>query len=162
MPLVYEELHRQAVRYLRKENPNHTLQATALINETYLKLIDQRETHFNSRTHFFAIAAKMMRRILVDHARTKHRHKRGGNAEDLPLEEVLNVAQKEPNVDLVALDEALNRLEALDERQARIVELRFFSGLSLDESAEALNISRTTVAEDWALAKAWLYRELIR
>jgi RNA polymerase sigma factor (TIGR02999 family) len=162
MPLVYEELHRQAANYLRQENPNHTLQATALIHETYLKLIDQRQAHFNSRTHFFAIAANLMRRILVDHARGKHRDKRGGNAENLPLDEALNVAEKESNVDLIALDSALNRLEELDERQARIVELRFFSGLSLEETAEALKLSRTTVAQEWALAKAWLYRELTR
>lgn len=160
MPLIYDELRRQANSYLRHENPNHTLQATALIHETYLKLIDQREAHFNSRSHFFAIAANMMRRILVDHARTKHRDKRGGNAETLPLDEAINVAQKERGVDLVALDQALNRLEEMDERQARVVELRYFSGLSLEETAEALKISRTTVAQDWALAKAWLYREL--
>lgn len=160
MPLIYDELRRQANSYLRHENPNHTLQATALIHETYLRLIDQREAHFNSRSHFFAIAANMMRRILVDHARTKHRDKRGGNAETLPLDEAINVAQKESGVDLVALDQALNRLEEMDERQARVVELRYFSGLSLEETAEALKISRTTVAQDWALAKAWLYREL--
>ncbi|MBX7174260.1 MAG: sigma-70 family RNA polymerase sigma factor [Pyrinomonadaceae bacterium] len=160
MPLVYEELRRQANAYLRNENPNHTLQATALIHETYLKLINQREAHFNSRSHFFAIAANLMRRILVDHARAKHRDKRGGNAETLPLDEAINISQKEQNVDLVALDEALNRLEEMDERQARVVELRYFSGLSLEETAEVLKISRTTVAQDWALAKAWLYREL--
>lgn len=162
LPLVYDELHKQAARYLRRENKDHTLQPTALINEAYLKLVDQREVNWENRTHFFAIAAQAMRRILVDHARTKHREKRGGDDAKLPLDEALTVAADEKNIDLIALDEALTRLEVKDKQQTRIVELRYFSGLSLEETAEALNISRTTVARDWAMARAWLHRELTR
>ncbi len=162
MPLVYDELHKQARRYLRHERPNHTLQTTALINEAYLKLIDQREVNWESRTHFFAVAANMMRRILVDHARAKHREKRGGADENLPLEEAMLIVSDEKSIDLIALDEALNRLAAFDEQQLQIVELRYFSGLSLEETAAVLKVSRTTVANDWALAKAWLHRELTR
>jgi RNA polymerase sigma factor (TIGR02999 family) len=163
MPLVYDELHRQAASFLRRERPDHTLQATALINETYLKLVDQRDVNWESRTHFFAISANLMRRILVDYARSKKREKRGGGAVMLTLEEAaMNVAGNEQNIDLMALDEALTRLEKLDEQQARIVELRYFSGLTLEETAAALKISRTTAATDWAMAKAWLHRELTR
>jgi RNA polymerase sigma factor (TIGR02999 family) len=162
MPLVYDELHKQARRYLRRERQNHTLQTTALIHEAYLKLIDQREVNWESRTHFFAIAANLMRRILVDHARTKHRAKRGGSGEDLPLDEAMLVVSDEKTIDLIALDEALTRLAEFDEQQARIVELRYFSGLSLEETAAVLKVSRTTVATDWSLAKAWLHRELTR
>ncbi len=162
MPLVYDELHRQAARFLRRERSDHTLQTTALIHETYLKLIDQREVDWESRTHFFAIAATLMRRILVDYARRKHREKRGGETVKLPLEEAALVVGVEKSIDLMALDEALTKLEEIDEQQARIVELRYFSGLSLEETAEALKISRTTVATDWAMAKAWLRRELTR
>ena len=163
LPLVYDELHKQARRYLRKERQDHTLQTTALIHEAYLKLIDQRSVAWENRTHFFAIAAQMMRRILVDHARTRHREKRGGDdAVKLPLEEAMLIVVDEKDVDLLALDEALNGLEAVDEQQARVVELRYFSGLSLEETAEALKISRATVARDWAMAKAWLHRELTR
>ncbi len=160
MPLVYDELHRQAARYLRRERPDHTLQTTALIHEAYLKLIDQREVNWESRTHFFAIAAQAMRRILVDYARTKHREKRGGDDIKLPLEEAMTVAAQEKPVDLIALDEALSKLAERDAQQARVVELRYFSGLSLDETAEAMHISRATVARDWTMAKAWLLREL--
>jgi RNA polymerase sigma factor (TIGR02999 family) len=162
MPLVYDELHRQAARFLSRERRDHTLQATDLIHETYLKLVDQREVNWESRTHFFAIAANLMRRILVDYARKKHREKRGGECLKLPLEEAALVAGKEKSIDLMALDEALTKLEKIDRQQARIVELRYFSGLSLEETAEALKISRTTVANDWAMAKAWLHRELTR
>ncbi len=163
MPLVYDELHRQAESFLRRERPDHTLQATALIHETYLKLIDQRDVNWESRTHFFAIAANLMRRILVDYARLKNRDKRGGGAIKLTLEEAsLSVVGNERNIDLMALDEALTRLEQLDEQQARIVELRYFSGLTLEETAEALQLSRTTVVTDWAMARAWLHRELTR
>ncbi len=163
MPLVYDELHKQAARFLNRERRDHTLQATALIHETYLKLIDQREVNWESRTHFFAIAANLMRRILVDYARQKHREKRGGDMVKLPLEEAaLVVVSKEKSIDLMALDEALTKLEKIDEQQARIVELRYFSGLSLEETAEALRVSRTTIANDWAMAKAWLHRELTR
>ena len=162
LPLVYNELHKQARRYLRKERQDHTLQTTALIHEVYLKLIDQRDVEWQNRTHFFAIAAQMMRRILVDHARAKHRDKRGGDDVKLPLEEAMLVVVDERNVDLIALDEVLTRLEAVDEQQARVVELRYFSGLSLEETAEALKISRATAARDWSMAKAWLHRELTR
>jgi len=160
LPLVYDELHRQASRFLRKERQGHTLQTTALINEAYLKLIDQRNVNWESRTHFFAIAAQAMRRILVDYARTTHRKKRGGDDLKLPLEEALTIAAEEKSVDLIALDEALNKLAERDEQQARVVELRYFSGLSLEETAEALHISRATAARDWSMAKAWLFREL--
>ncbi len=162
LPLIYGELHKQAARYLRRERNDHTLQPTALINEAYLKLIDQREVNWANRAHFFGIAAQAMRRILVDHARTKHRDKRGGDNEELPLEEALTVAVDEKDIDLIALDEVLTRLEKKDKQQARIVELRYFSGLSLEETAEVLNISRTTITRDWAMAKAWLHRELTR
>ncbi len=160
LPLVYAELHRQAARFLRKERPGHTLQTTALINEAYLKLIDQRDVTWESRTHFYALAAQAMRRILVDYAKTAKRKKRGGEDIKLPLEEAMAVAAKEESVDLIALDEALNKLAEQDERQARVVELRYFSGLTLEETAEALHVSRATVASDWSMAKVWLYREL--
>src|SRR5688572_28690342 len=132
MPIVHAELHRQATNYLRRERIGHTLQATALINEAYLKLIDQREVNWQNRAHFFGIAAQAMRRILVDHARSRHRNKRGGHAENLPLEAAEFATSEEGSVDLIALDEALNRLAHLDERQSKIVELRFFSGMSVE------------------------------
>ncbi len=160
MPYVYDELHRQAARYLRQERTGHTLQTSALINEAYLKLIDQKAVNLESRTHFFAIAANAMRQILIDYARTKHRQKRGGENEKIPLEENLMIASSEKNIDLIALDEALTRLEKIDKRQTQVVELRYFSGLSLEETAEVLQISRATTAREWAMAKAWLYREL--
>ena len=162
MPLVYDELHKQAARFLSRERADHTLQATALIHETYIKLVDQREVNWESRTHFFAIAANLMRRILVDYARRKNREKRGGDVVKLTLEEAVLVVGKEKSVDLMALDEALTKLEKIDEQQARIVELRYFGGMTLEETAEALQISRTTVADDWSMAKAWLHRELTR
>jgi RNA polymerase sigma factor (TIGR02999 family) len=161
MPLVYAELHRQAAQYLRRERTDHTLQTTALINEAYLKLIDQKDVNWESRTHFFAIAAQAMRRILVDYAKMRNRQKRGGAEENLPLEEALQIQAKEENsVDLIALDEALTKLAEIDEQQARVVELRYFADLSLEATAEALHISRTTAARDWSVAKAWLRREL--
>lgn len=160
MPIVYAELHRQATNYLRRERIGHTLQATALINEAYLKLIDQREVNWKNRAHFFGIAAQAMRRILVDHARSRHRDKRGGDAENLPLEAAEFATSKEGTVDLIALDEALTRLALLDERQSRIVELRFFSGMSVEETAEAIGVSSATVKNEWRTAKAWLFQEL--
>ncbi len=163
MPLIYTELHRQAAQFLRRERQNHTLQTTALIHEAYVKLIDQREVKWQNRAHFFAIAAQAMRRILVDYAKTKNREKRGGSAENLPLEEALQIqAKEEKSVDLIALDEALERLAEIDEQQARVVELRYFADLSLEATAEALHISRATAARDWSMAKAWLLRELTR
>jgi RNA polymerase sigma factor (TIGR02999 family) len=163
MPLVYAELHRQAAQYLRRERANHTLQTTALIHEAYLKLIDQRNVNWESRTHFFAIAAQSMRRILVDYAKTRNREKRGGAEENLPLKEALQIqAKEEKTVDLIALDEALTKLSKIDEQQARVVEMRYFADLSLEETAEALGVSRATAARDWSVAKAWLLRELSR
>ena len=160
LPLVYAELHRQAANFLRKERPGHTLQTTALINEAYLKLVDRRDVNWQNRAHFFAVAATAMRRILIDYAKAKHREKRGGDNIKLSLGEVILVAAEEKGVDLIALDEALNKLAAFDAQQARVVELRYFSGLSLEETAEALHVSRATVARDWEAARAWLHREL--
>ena len=160
LPLVHDELHRQAHRYLRRERDNHTLQTTALINEAYLKLVDQRAVQWQNRAHFFGIAAQAMRRILVDYAKHRNREKRGGAAADLPLEEALFVAATGQSIDLLALDEALTRLALIDEQQARVVELKYFSGLSIEETAEALGISPATVKRDWRMAKAWLRHEL--
>jgi RNA polymerase sigma factor (TIGR02999 family) len=159
MPLVYEELRRQAARYLRHERVGHTLQTTALIHEAYVRLVDQRNVHWQNRAHFFGIAAQMMRRILVDHARTKKRAKRGGSDIRISFTEA---ALKTPaqDLDIVALDEALERLAEIDEQQSRIVELRFFSGLTVEETAEVLSISTATVKRDWSMAKAWLHREI--
>jgi RNA polymerase sigma factor (TIGR02999 family) len=161
VPLVYDELRRQAHHYLLRERREHTLQTTALVNEAYLKLVEQNRVQWQSRAHFFAIAANLMRRILVDYARTKHRVKRGGAASDLPLEEAFYVAaEQDDEVDLLALDKALSELEEIDSQQARIVELRFFSGLSIAETAEVLKISPATVKRDWNMSKAWLHHEL--
>jgi len=162
LPLVYDELHRQAECYLRRERVGHTLQPTALIHEAYLRLIDQRDVRWQSRTHFFAIAAKMMRRVLIDYARAKHRDKRGGDAVRLTLDPAILVATDKDSVDLIALDQALQRLAEFDEQQARVVQLRYFGGLSLEETAEVLHISRATTARDRDVAKAWLRRELTR
>ena len=160
MPLVYEELRRQASRYLRRERKGHTLQTTALIHEAYIKLIDQKNVEWQNRSHFFAIAAQAMRRILVDYARERHREKRGGAAENLPIEEALSIVSQGKSVDLVALDEALTRLAEFDARQARVVELRYFSGLSIDETAGVLGVSNVTVRRDWNMAKAWLHQQI--
>ncbi len=162
MPLVYEELRRQASQYLRKERQGHTLQTTALIHEAYLRLAGQNEIEWQNRNHFFAIASTAMRRILVDHARTRHREKRGGNAEHIPLDDALMIGVSQKSVDLVALDEALVRLERLDPRQAKVVELRFFSGLTNEETAKVLAVSNATVRNDWAMAKAWLHGQLAK
>ena len=162
MPLVYEELHRQASRYLRKERQGHTLQTTALIHEAYLKLVDQRAVKWQNRAHFFGIAAQAMRRILVDYARERHREKRGGAGRNLPIEEAALALSQEKSIDLVALDEALTRLEKFDARQARIVELRYFSGLDINETAEVLGVSNATVRRDWNIAKAWLKQEITK
>jgi RNA polymerase sigma factor (TIGR02999 family) len=162
MPLVYDELHRQAARYLRKERPGHTLQTTALINEAYLKLAGGRDVDWQDRNHFFAVAAVAMRRILVDHARTKYREKRGGDNTRLSLDSAGQIAVDDKGIDLISLDEALEKLAERDKQQVRVVELRYFSGLSLEETAEALGISRSTVAREWEMARAWLHRELTR
>ncbi len=160
--LVYDELHRQAHRYLRRERAGHTLQTTALVHEVYLKLVKQENIAWESRAHFFGIAAKLMRQILIDYARTKHRAKRGGTKDNVPLENVLTLAVSDTTFDLLALDEALTRLAAKEEHLANIVELRFFSGLNVEETAEVLGISDSTVKRDWQMAKAWLHRELTR
>jgi len=158
-PLVYKELKRIAGGQLRNERPGHTLQATALVHEAYLKLVDQRDVSWQNRAHFFGVAAQVMRRILMDYARGRIRDKRGGGLNRTTLDEALVVSADRAS-DLVAIDEALSRLEALDARQAKIVELRFFGGLSVEETAEAMGISTPTVKREWAMAKAWLYREL--
>jgi RNA polymerase sigma factor (TIGR02999 family) len=160
IPVVYTELRRQAARHLGHERPGHTLQTTDLIHEAYLKLVDQKKVRWQNRAHFFAIAAQLMRRILVDHARRRHRAKRGGSGIDLPLEEGLAVAAEKSDVDLLALDEALTRLAGIDVRQGQIVELRCFSGLSIEETATVLGVSLTTVKDDLNMAKAWLRREI--
>ena len=162
LKLVYAELHRQAHRYLQKERVGHTLQTTALVHEAYLRLVEQKSVAWESRSHFYAIAATMMRRILIDYAKTKHRVRRGGVHSDLPLEEALTIKVRETDFDLLALDEALDRLAAKDARLAKIVELRFFSGLDVLETAEVLGSSESTVKRDWQMAKAWLRRELTR
>ena len=162
MPVVYDELRRQASRFLSKERSGHTLQTTALIHEAYIKLMGQDQVEWKNRSHFFAIASQAMRRILVDHARTRHREKRGGAGEDLPIDDALQIPSREKSVDLVALDEALTRLAKFDARQARVVELRYFSGLSIDETAEVIGVSNVTVRRDWNMAKAWLHQEISR
>ena len=159
LPLVYEELRQQASRYLRRERVGHTLQTTALIHEAYLKLVDQKNVHWQNRAHFFGIAAQLMRRILVDHARSKKRAKRGGSDIRVSFNEA-NALAPVQDLDIVALDEALARLAEVDEQQSRIVELRFFSGLTVEETAEVLSISPATVKRDWSMAKAWLHREI--
>src|SRR3954453_13001435 len=161
MPIVYNELRQQAARYLRRERAGHTLQTTALIHEAYVRLVDQRNVQWQNRAHFFGIAAQMMRRILVDHARTKKRAKRGGSDVKVSLADA-TVLVKGQDLDVVALDEALNRLAEIDEQQSRVVELRFFSGLTVEETAEVMGISPATVKRDWSVAKAWLHRELSR
>lgn len=158
IPLVYDELRQQAARYLRRERPGHSLQATALINEAFLRLTDAKDVQWQNRAHFFAIAANLMRRILVDHARRRDAEKRGGSQMRLTLDEGLTV--KESDVDLLAIDEALDRLGEIDPQQARIVELRFFSGLTVEDTATALGVSPKTVKRDWSVARAWLRREI--
>jgi RNA polymerase sigma factor (TIGR02999 family) len=157
-PIVYEELRQLAKRYMRQERPGHTLQSTAIVHEAFLRLVNQ-NVEWNSRAHFFAIAAKMMRRILVDHARSRAASKRGAGVTPVPLDE-RNAISPEQDVDLVALDEALEHLATIDPQRSRIVELRYFGGLSNEESAEILGISPTTVQRQWTGAKAWLYHEL--
>jgi RNA polymerase sigma factor (TIGR02999 family) len=159
LPLVYAELRRIAARQLRKERSGHTLQPTALVHEVYLRLVDQRQVDWRGRAHFFGVAAQMMRRILVDHARDLRRAKRGGGALRVSLSDVQ--VPLERAADLVALDDALTALETFDPRKGRVIELRYFGGLSLEETAAALEVSVATVRRDWSLARAWLYRELV-
>src|SRR5215468_107030 len=160
MPLVHSELRRLAANYLRRERQNHTLQPTALVNEAYLKLVDQRSAKWQSRAQFFGVAAQLMRRILVDHAREHQAAKRGGvDQQRLSITSAEGLARK-PNIDLLALNEALDELAAMDQQQSRIVELKFFGGLSIEETAEVLGIGHATVERDWKLARAWLRRQL--
>ncbi len=159
MPFVYDELRRLAKGYMRHQRSDHTLQATALVNEAYLRLIDSSRVRWQNRTHFFAISAQLMRRVLVDFARAKNAEKRGGREQQVSFDEALP-ASFEKESELLALDEALKELAALDERQSRIVEMRYFGGMTEEEIAEALGISTRTVRRDWTVARAWLFREL--
>jgi RNA polymerase sigma-70 factor, ECF subfamily len=158
-PLVYEELHRLARRYMSRERKGHTLQTTALINEAYVRLVDQKNVHWANRSHFFAISAQIMRRILIDHARRHAYAKRGGGAQQVSLEEVAVVA-REQSAEIIRLDEALKILAKMDPRRCHVVELRYFGGLSNEEIAEVLKVSENTVTRDWNLARAWLYQQL--
>ena len=159
LPLVEQELHRLAHAYMRREKPDHTLQTTALVNEAYLKLIDQNKTHWQNRAHFFAIAAKIMRRILLNYARDQHRQKRGGKAVQVSLSDVSVLSMGRPE-ELIALDEALERLAEVDERKSQVIELKYFGGLETDEIAEVLKVSSITVLRDWRFARAWLLRAI--
>jgi RNA polymerase sigma factor (TIGR02999 family) len=161
LPLVYKELRRIAHAHLRNERPDHTLRSAALVNEAYLRLVGLDPPQWESRTHFFAIAAQLMRQILVDYARRRGAEKRGGKACTLSIEEVIEVPRRQ-DVDVVALDDALAALAAIDPRQSRVVELRFFAGLSLEEISAALDVSPATVQRDWTAARAWLHREMSR
>ena len=161
MPLVYDELRRIAHRYLGRERVGHTLQSAALVNEAYLKLLGERQMDWQNRAHFFAVAAQAMRQILVDYARTRNRDRRGGGAQRVSLVDALAVAD-EQSAELVALDDALNGLAVFDKRKSKVAELRFFGGLSVEETAEVLHVAPITVMREWRLAKAWLYRELNR
>lgn len=160
IPLVYDELRRQAHSFLNKERAHHTLQTTALVHEAYLRLVEQKSVDWQNRAHFFALSATMMRRILVNYAKDRQRLKRGGKDENLPLDEAIHIEVKDREIDLLDLDRALDELAELDEQQSRIVELRYFSGLTIEETAEVLKISAATVKRDWTMAKSWLRAEL--
>ena len=159
MPVVESELRRIASNFMRRENPGHTLQTTALVNEAYLKLVDQRQVRWQNRAHFFALASQLMRRILLDHARARHRNKRGGDKVHVDLNEVA-VISPEKSENLIALDEVLTRLAEFDLKKSKIVEMRYFGGLSVNEVAEVMGIAPATVALHWRLAKAWIRREM--
>lgn len=161
LPLVYDELRRLAAGHLRRERPDHTLQPTALVHEAYLRLIDQTRVDWKNRAHFCAVASEMMRRILVDHARKHQASKRGGGETRISLDEAVSFPH-DVEIDVIAVDEALLDLSRLDHQQGRLVELRFFGGLTLDETAEVMAISRSTVQREWNMAKAWLYNQLSR
>jgi RNA polymerase sigma factor (TIGR02999 family) len=161
IPAVYDELRRLARHHLRNERPDHTLQSAALVNEAYLRLTRQKAPQWQNRAHFFGVAAQLMRHILVDHARNRKAAKRGGGMPRLALDQEVAASEK-AGIDLVALDDALGRLSALDEQQARVIEMRFFGGLSIEETSLALNVSPATVKRDWVTARAWLRRELKR
>lgn len=159
IPVIYDELRRLAAHYMRQERPDHTLQATALVHEAFLRLTRQKDVNWQGKAHFFAVAAKLMRQILIDHARGRLREKRGSGGQKLPLDEGLLLTEAR-SAELVAVDAALDRLAKLDSRQARIVELRFFGGLSVEETAKVVGVSPKTVKRDWSVAKAWLYEDL--
>jgi RNA polymerase sigma-70 factor, ECF subfamily len=159
IPMVYDELRRLAASYMRRERPDHTLQATALVHEAYVKLLEQRSVDWQSRAHFFGIAAQLMRRILIDHARSHLRQKRGGENQKVSLDGAL-VFSEQQSAEMLAVDESLQRLEKVDPRQARVVELRFFGGLNVEEIAEILKVSDKTVKRDWSVARAWLYADM--
>jgi RNA polymerase sigma-70 factor (ECF subfamily) len=159
IPVVYAELRRLAGSYMRKERADHTLQATALVHEAYLKLVEQRSVNWQSRAHFFGVAAQLMRRILIDHARGHTRQKRGGDDQKVSLDEAFIFSERQAD-ELLAVDDSLNQLAKIDPRQAKVVEMRFFGGLSIEEAAEALQVSPKTVKRDWSVAKAWLYADL--
>lgn len=159
LPIVYQELHQLAHRHMQRESRGHILQTTALVNEVYLRLIDAREQRWQNRAHFFGICARLMRQILIAYARSRKRLKRGGHVAQVPLEEALALAS-ERATDLVALDDALDALANVDKRKSRVVELRFFGGLSVEEAAEVLGVSPETVMRDWVWSKAWLFREM--
>ena len=159
MPLVYAELRRIAAAYLRRERTDHTLQPTALVHEAYLRLTGQNQVRWQNRAHFFGVAAQMMRRVLVDHARANCRAKRGGSAQKLPFDETMNLYERQDE-QIVELDDALARLREIDSRKVDVVELRYFGGMSVEETAEVLGVSANTVMRDWNMAKAWLYQEL--
>jgi len=161
IPLVYSELRRLARHYLQQEKQSHTLSSTALVHEAYLRLVKQTDVTWQNRAHFFGVASQMMRRILVDHARRQAYAKRGGGAMTLTLDDTIS-APRQREIDLVALDDALHGLAKLDQRQSRLVELRFFGGLSIEETSEVLGVSAPTVKRDWASARAWLFREISR
>ncbi len=161
VPLVYDELHRLARRYMRRERARHTLQTTALVNEAYLRLVDLKRVRWQNRAHFFAVSAQVMRRILVDFARSRRYQKRGGSAFQVSFERALNIGEQR-DTDLVALDDALGALAEVDPRKSKVVELRFFGGLSVEDTAHVLKVSPDTVMRDWKMAKVWLLRELSR
>ena len=160
LPHIYDELKRLASSYLRRERADHTLQPTALVHEAYMKLIDQKRVQWQNRAHFFGIAAQVMRRILMDHARKHQAGKRGGEAEKLQLEEEILVVSHDKSAELIALDDALQALAAIDEQKSKIVELRYFGGLSIEETAEVMGVSVPTINRQWRMAKAWLYSQL--
>jgi RNA polymerase sigma factor (TIGR02999 family) len=163
LPLVYSELRRLASAYLRRERSNHTLQSTALVHEAFMRMVNQQDVQWKNRAHFFAIASQMIRRILVDYARSQHAEKRGSGAVKLALDEAMAVPQAPAtDVDLLGLNDALDRLAAMDERQSRIVELRFFAGLSIEETAEVMSLSPASIKREWQTARAWLFREMTR
>src|SRR3954463_1017399 len=160
LPIVYAQLHRRAAAAMRREDPGHTLQPTALVHEAYMRLVDQRQGDWQNRSQFFGLAAQMMRRVLIDHARERLAAKRGGGARQVTLSGLDAPADSDDAVEILALHDALEKLATLDERQAKVVELRYFGGLSVEEAAEALEISPATVKREWATARAWLKREL--